>query len=254
MELSCCAWALTGREKDTLNTLADIGFNSIDIQAKTFQNPDAQSQIKDLGLTLSCLAMSFNMDDGAALDSTSPTGRQTALDHCRAALDQAAGLNIKTTYVVPGEDPAGLPHFSETMLQVADYAAERGIRVGIEHFPGKALPTAAGTLEYLADLGHDNLYLLLDTGHLQMSKEDPAAIIAAAGDRLTYVHLDDNDGEDDLHWSLLDGVLSEKALGAIFSALGPSPYSGPASLELNPNLPDPTAALAKSRDITLKYL
>ena len=242
MELSCCAWALTGREKDTLNTLADIGFNSIDIQAKTFQNPDAQSQIKDLGLALSCLAMSFNMDDGAALD------------HCRAALDQAAGLNIKTTYVIPGEDPAGLPHFSETMLQVADYAAERGIRVGIEHFPGKALPTATGTLEYLADLGHDNLYLLLDTGHLQMSKEDPATIIAVAGDRLTYVHLDDNDGDGDLHWSLLDGVLTEKALGAIFSALGPSPYSGPASLELNPNLPDPTAALAESRDITLKYL
>ena len=87
-----------------------------------------------------------------------------------------------------------------------------------------------------------------------MSKEDPAAIISAAGDRLTYVHLDDNDGDDDLHWSLLDGVLTVKALGAIFSALGPSPYSGPASLELNPNLPAPRAALAESRDITLKYL
>ena len=254
MQLSCCAWAFTGREEDTLNSLADLGFDSIDIQAKTFQSPDAQSQIQDLGLALSCLAMSFNMDEGAALDSPSPAARQTALDHCRAALDQAASLHIKTTYVVPGEDPALLPHFSETMLQIADYAAEREILVGVEHFPGKALPTAAGTLDYLAGLGHANLYLLLDSGHLQMSKEDPAAVIAAAGDRLAYVHLDDNDGEGDLHWALLDGVLTEEALGAIFSALEPSPYTGPASLELNPNLPDPAAALQKSRDITLKYL
>lgn len=254
MQQSCCAWALTGPEEDNLTTLAAIGFTAIDIQAKTFQSTTAQAKIQDLGLAICCLAMSFNMADGAALDSANPAGRQAALDHCRAALDQAAALNIATTYVVPGEDPAALPHFGETLLQVADYAAERAIRVGVEHFPGKALPTAAGTLDYLADLNHPNLYLLLDTGHLQMSKEDPTTVIAAAGDRLAYVHLDDNDGEGDLHWALLDGVLTEEALGAIFAALGPSPYAGPVSLELNPNLPDPAAALSKSRDITLQYL
>ena len=64
-----------------------------------------------------------------------------------------------------------------------------------------------------------------------MSKEDPAAVIAAAGDRLGYVHLDDNDGEGDLHWSLLEGVLTEKALAATFAALALSQYTGPASLE-----------------------
>jgi D-psicose/D-tagatose/L-ribulose 3-epimerase len=254
VQLSCCTWALSGPEENTLATLADIGFSSVDIQAKTFQSPDARDKIQDLGLTVSCLALSFNVDDGAALDSADPTARQTALDHCRAALDHAADLGVDTTYVVPGEDPAALPYFSQTLPQVADFAAEHSIRVGVEHFPSKALPTAAGTLEYLADLGHPNLYLLLDTGHLQMSKEDPATVIATAGDRLGYVHLDDNDGEGDLHWSLLDGVLTEEALGAIFTALGPSPYTGPVSLELNPNLPDPATALKASRDLVLPHL
>ena len=252
MDLSCCAWALTGSEEDALTTLAAIGFRSIDVQAKTFGSPESRARIDDLGLSVSCLALCFNMEDGAALDGATAAARQAALDHCREALDHAAVLGADTAYVVPGTDPAALSQFGEALGQVADFAAERAIRVGVEHFPGKALPTAAGTLEYLSSLNHPNLYLLLDTGHLQMSKEDPAAVIAAAGDRLGYVHLDDNDGEADLHWSLLEGVLTEEALAATFAALALSPYAGPASIELSPQLPDPVDALTQSRACALQ--
>lgn len=247
MELSCCAWALTGAEEETLDALAAIGFRSIDVQAKTFVGPAARARIDDLGLSVACLALCFNMKDGAALDGPTAAAQQAALDHCREGLDHAAALGASTAYVVPGDDPATLPQFGHSLGQVADFAAERAIRVGVEHFPGKALPTAAGTLEYLSRLNHPNLYLLLDSGHLQMSKEDPAAVIAAAGDRLGYVHLDDNNGEADLHWPLLTGVLTKEALAAIFAALALSPYAGPASIELSPQLSDPVAALAQSR-------
>ena len=247
MELSCCAWALTGSEEDTLAALAAMGFRSIDVQAKTFDSPASRARIDDLGLSVSCLALCFNMEEGAALDGATAGARQAALDHCREALEQAAALGADTAYVVPGTDPAALPRFGEALGQVADWAATHGIRLGVEHFPGKALPTAAGTLEYLARLNHPNLYLLLDIGHLQMSKEAPTAVIAAAGDRLGYVHLDDNDGEADLHWPLLAGVLTEATLEETFAALALSPYTGPASIELSPQLPDPTAALTQSR-------
>jgi len=254
VQLSCCAWALTGPEENNLAVLADLGFGSIDIQARTFTGAEARARIDDLGLDVSCLALSFNMVDGAALDAADAAGRQRAIDHCRAALDHAADLGTNTTYVVPGDDPSLLPHFTQALPQVADFAAERDISVGVEHFPGKALPTAAGTLEWLADLGHPNLYLLLDIGHLQMSQEDPVATIAAAADRLAYVHLDDNDGEGDLHWALLDGVLTAEALATTLAALKSSPYAGPVSLELNPQLPDPLAAINKSRNIVLPHL
>ena len=254
MQLSCCVWALTGPEEKNIAALADLGFGSIDIQASTFTGADARARIDDLGLDVSCLAMSFNMDDGAALDSTDSAERQRAVDHCRAALDHAADLGADTTYVVPSDDLSQLPYFTQTLAQVADFAAERHIRVGVEHFPGKALPTAASTLDWLADLDHPNLYLLLDIGHLQMSQEDPIATIAAAADRLAYVHLDDNDGESDLHWSLQDGALTAEVLATTLAALGSSPYTGPVSLELNPQLPDPLAALKKSRDLVLTHL
>ena len=251
MDLSCCTWALTGSEEDALAALTAIGFRSIDVQAKTFVSQASRARIDDLGLSVSCLALCFNMEDGAALDG-STAAQQAALDHCREALDHAAALGADTAYVVPGTDPAALPQFGEALGEVADFAAERAIRVGVEHFPGKALPTAVGTLEYLSSLNHPNLYLLLDTGHLQMSQEDPAAIIAAVGDRLGYVHLDDNDGEGDLHWALLEGVLTEEALAATFAALALSPYAGPVSIELSPQLSDPVAALTQSRACALQ--
>ena len=254
MQLSCCAWALTGPEEKNIASLAALGFGSIDIQARTFTGTDARARLNDVGLDVNCLALSFNMDDGASLDAADPAARQRGIDHCRAALDHAADLGADTAYVVPGDDPFLLPHFTEVLPLVADFAAERDIRVGVEHFPGKALPTAAGTLDWLADLNHPNLYLLLDTGHLQISKEDPVATIVAADDRLAYVHLDDNDGKGDLHWSLLDGVLTTETLAATLAALDPSPYSGPVSLELNPQLPDPLAALKKSRNIVIPHL
>ena len=73
-------------------------------------------------------------------------------------------------------------------------------------------PTAGETLAYIGALGHANLYLLYDSGHILLSGEDPATVILNAGDRLGYVHFDDNDGSGDLHWSLLEGVMTEESL------------------------------------------
>ncbi len=64
------------------------------------------------------------------------------------------------------------------MTGLADVAAGYGIKLCIEHFPGKALATVRDTLDYIAKLGHDNLYLLFDIGHAQISKEDPAEAVA----------------------------------------------------------------------------
>lgn len=253
MNLSCCAWSLPGPEEDALATIAAIGFRSIDVQAGTYGSPSSRVLVRELGMEFSCMGLSFNMGDEAALDGDVAGVRQAAIDHCRKVLDQAAELGIGTAYLVPGRNPEALPNFAESLVSVAEYAALHGIAVAVEHFPGKALPTAAATLDYLTALDHPNLYLLLDSGHLQMSGEDPAAVVAAAGERLGYVHLDDNDGEGDLHWSLLDGVLTEGTLESLLAALEASPYTGPASLELNPRLPDPAGALAKSRAVALKH-
>ena len=110
--------------------------------------------------------------------------------------------------MVPGEDPNRLVHFGESMLQAADLAAERQVSLSIEHFPGKALPTAVGTLDYIRQLNHGNLYLLMDSGHLQLSAKTPPPSLTSGRPTRLRPPRDDNDGQDDLHWALCDGVLT----------------------------------------------
>ena len=96
----------------------------------------------------------------------------------------------------------------------------------------------------MSKLDHSNLYLLMDSGHLQISRENPASVIAQAGDRLGYVHLDDNDGQDDLHWALCDGVLTRTRLRELLVALTNSPYMGPVG-KTHPELKNPFESLRK---------
>ena len=212
MTISCCTWALGGSEADVLTKIASTGLRHIDHRPFDFKSAESRRLISDLELTPTCMATGFGMPEGAALDA------QRRAD---PRADRGAGR----------ADLAGI-------------AAGYGVKLCIEHFPGKALPTVIDTLEFIANLGHDNLYLLLDIGHAQISKEDPAEAVELAGDRLGYFHLDDNDGRSDLHWALLDGVLSEAILGNTLAALIKIRYDGPVSLEMNPGLPDPLAAIA----------
>ncbi|MEZ4657949.1 MAG: sugar phosphate isomerase/epimerase [Caldilineaceae bacterium] len=93
----------------------------------------------------------------------------------------------------------------------------------------------AATLDFIAQVGEPNLHLLLDVGHAQMTNEPIPAAIRRAGDRLCYVHLDDNDGVGDLHWALLDGVMTEQSLADTFKTLREIDYPGAISLEISPH-------------------
>lgn len=246
MTISCCTWALGGTEADVLTGIAQAGLRHIDHRPFDFRSAESRRVISDLELTPACMATGFGMPEGAALDADDADARRVAVEHTRQALEYAHETGIRRAYLLPGEegDGASLSRYGESVAGLADAAAGYGIRLCIEHFPGKALATVRDTLDYIAELGHDNLYLLFDIGHALISKEDPAEAVAKAGDRLGYFHLDDNDGRSDLHWALLDGVLTEDVLKNTLATLDRIGYDGPVSLEMNPGLPDPLAAIA----------
>jgi len=254
MNLACCIWALSGSEDDLLTQTAGIGFDWIDVQPFTFTAEGARAKISQLGLRVSCVGVSFGLPDGAALDSPAEQARTVALAHVERALAYGAEFGATVAYVVPGHDDsaATLDHYAQSLATAADVAAGLDLKLCIEHFPGRALPTASGTLNFLRQIGHPNLYLLFDIGHIQLSGEDPAAVITEAGPLLGYVHLDDNDGQGDLHWSLLDGLLTKATLTRTLAALDEIGYQGAVSLELSANLPDPLASLKQSREIVVE--
>ena len=254
MRIACCIWALSESETDVLRQVRDIGFDTIDIQPTQQRTLESRLLAQELGLRVSCVGASFGIPDGAALDHAEPSAIQSAIDHVASAIQHGADIGADSVYVIPGADdePAALERYRRSITQLADAAAERAIKLAIEHFPGAALPTAQETLAFIRQVDHENLYLLYDSGHNQMSGEDPEAVIANAGDRLGYVHLDDNDGINDLHWALLDGVMTDESLIATLRALDAVGYQGSLSLELNPALANPAKALRDSRDILMR--
>ena len=249
MILSCCAWALSGSEEEALGGIAGAGFGWIDVRPDALVSEPCRDRARDLGLRVSCVAASFGME--AALDSPDAGSARKALAHTEKALAHGAALGATAAYVVPGPDgsPEALDRYAASLAFAADRAQIHGLKLCIEHFPGRALPTVAATLDFLAGIGHSNLYLLFDIGHAQMSGEDPASAIASAGLHLGYVHLDDNDGVNDLHLGLMDGALTEAGLRKTFDALAGAGYDGAVSLELSSKLPDPLEALKRSRGV-----
>ena len=256
MKSACCIWALSESETDTLRTVREIGFDFIDIQPMHQRTMESQLLAQELGLRVSCVGATFGMPAGAALDHVYSSKRELAIDHVRSAIAHAADIGAEVAYVIPGSDagPASLERYQDSLSRLAAYSADHGIKLAIEHFPGTALSTAAETLEFIRHADHENLYLLYDSGHIQMSGEDPATVIANASDKLGYVHFDDNDGVSDLHWSLLDGVMTDESLMATLRALDEIGYEGALSLELNPALPKPAKALAESQDLLMRAI
>ena len=254
MILACCVWAIEGSESGILSRAASLGFEWIDVRPFAFSSKAARRRIGEHGLSVSCVAASFGMPEDALLGSADPESAARAATCLNRTLDFAAAHGATAAYVVPERDPMLLDRFAEVLKEVAERADELGVRLCVEHFPGTALPDASGTIAFLRDMGHPNLFLLLDIGHAQMSGEEPAAVISDAGPLLGYVHLDDNDGSRDLHLALTDGVLTEAALGDTVAALRDIGYRGGLSLELNPELPDPADSLRRSREIALRAM
>ena len=251
MVLSCCMWVFSGSEAEVMKKIAAVGFERVDVRLDAINPEGASERIGSLGLRVPCIAASFGMPEGAALDSADENAVTRALAHTEKTLEVGAALGATTAYVVPEMDGSkdALMRYARALVRAAEGAAKLGLKLGIEHFPGRSLPTAAGTLEFLTAIGHPNLYLLFDIGHAQISGEDPAAVVESAGERLGYVHLDDNDGRNDQHLGLLDGVLTEETLRRTFTALENIGYDGAVSLELSAQLSDPLAALEKSREV-----
>lgn len=139
--------------------------------------------------------------------------------------------------------------WTEALIALADFAETHGIRLCVEHFPRRALPTVAATLEFLDQLRHNALAMLIDVGHCLISSEDAAEAVTKAGNHLGYLHLDDNDGVDDLHWALLDGRLTEAQITAVINAQRATAYGGALCIELNPKLNQPLENLRRSREV-----
>ena len=85
-------------------------------------------------------------------------------------------------------------------------------------------------------------------GHCLITRESPSESIRNAGDRLGYVHIDDNHGEFDDHVALFDGVLKAPVINEFLETLVSLPYDGGIGIEFKLTTPSPMSAIVQARD------
>ncbi len=242
---------MDGAVASRLKSAARLGFRFVDIRPGLLESIDRFQLNDTFGLQVSCIGLAAGLPCKRTLGSKNLLDRQKLLGLAREGLDHLVSYNGKDAYIVPlyDSDPETMAHYMDSLVRLADMGREREIRIHVEHYPGRALPSAASVLDLIDHIRHPNLYLLVDFGHLLISGEDPAMIIKRAGERLGYVHVNDNDGKTDSHLGLLEGSMTRASLENGLTALDQAGYQGNIAIELGPGLPDTDGSLQHSKQV-----
>jgi D-psicose/D-tagatose/L-ribulose 3-epimerase len=154
---------------------------------------------------------------------------ETALEATAAAGGTAlSGVTYGCIGRTSGAAPTAreLDGLARHVARAAKAAAARGLRLGIEpcnRYETHLLNTAAQAAALIERVGADNVFIHLDTYHMNIEERGMAEGFADAGAHLGYVHLSESNrgvpGRGTVDW---DGAMRGLA------ALG---YAGPAALE-----------------------
>ena len=135
----------------------------------------------------------------------------------------------------------------DSLIQATDYAKSSGVRLCIEHSPGKLVGEARYLNQIIKEFNIQNFGALIDAGHLNMTKEDFEKTVMAT-DKLYHVHFDNNDGKNDIHTPLDVGTMPKSDVVKFIKALKQRKYDGYYSLELL-NLQNPIKTLKENINI-----
>lgn len=89
----------------------------------------------------------------------------------------------------------GWMNSAEAIAATADVAKDCRVQVVLEvvnRFESNLLNTTAQGLKFLKDTGRDDVYLHLDSFHMNIEEPDPAGAIRLAGDKIAYYHIGEN--------------------------------------------------------------
>jgi D-psicose/D-tagatose/L-ribulose 3-epimerase len=94
-------------------------------------------------------------------------------------------------YAGPPTD-RGRANSVHAIQRLADHAAASGISLGVEvvnRYESNLFNTARQALAFIADVDRPNVYVHLDTYHMNIEEPDMVSPVLRCGDRLGYVHV-----------------------------------------------------------------
>ena len=210
-----------------ISSSARAGFDLIELAAldpETFDARLTASLLSDYGLAA---AVSLGLDEQT--DVSSDDDGIVAAGRARLALalnlvrdiggDYLGGVIFSRLgrYTKP-VTARGRANSIASIAWLADKAAASGINLGLEfcnRYETNVLNTTAQTLQFIGEVGRDNVVAHLDTYHMNIEEESfrgPVLAAAAAG-KLGYVHVGESNrgalGRGTVDWTEFFGALRE---------------------------------------------
>ncbi|MCS6851969.1 MAG: sugar phosphate isomerase/epimerase [Gemmataceae bacterium] len=202
------------RLQDALAILAEIGYRSValtlDHHALNPFTPGLSKEIDEVQRLLRQYHLRCVIETGArflldpwrkhqpTLISARPEERLRRLDFLRRSVDIAAALHADAVSFWSGaadgniEPAVSMDRLVGACRQLADYAAERGVRLAFEPEPGMFIDTLARFDELHRRVAHPNFGLTIDIGHLHCLGEVPIVDqLRRWRHRLFNVHIED---------------------------------------------------------------
>jgi D-psicose/D-tagatose/L-ribulose 3-epimerase len=152
-----------------------------------------------IGATCS-LGLGFDNDINSEDPDSVARGEQTLDDALSMARDIGATYlgGVVFSALAPYASmptPKGRENSQAVIGRLADKAKASGITVGLEfvnRYESNLLNTSAQTVEYIREIGSDNLVVHLDSYHMNIEEANFRDPVFDAGDLLGYVHIGEN--------------------------------------------------------------
>jgi len=188
------------------------------------------------------------------LESPDKAIRERTVQYVKDCVDWANDFGTDNIYVVTPTNRSDIPdlqksveYLRDSLTQACEYAISSGVKICIEHSPGKLVGEASYLNQTIREFEIENFGALIDIGHLNMTKEDAMETIMKT-DRLYHVHFDNNDGKNDIHTPLDVGTMPRSEVVKFIKALKQRKYNGYYSIELL-NLQNPIKTLKENIEI-----
>lgn len=208
--------------KYAIEKTAKAGFDLIEILLPTsmeFNSKEVRQQLKDNSLDVVC---SLNLPKEAHIAFYPEVAEKLI----KQAIDKTSELE---TDFLGGVLHGGIGAFSGNPLteneteiivkvwsKVADYAKEKGVKIGIEpinRYESYVCNTAENVLDLIQKTDKDNLFLHLDTFHMNIEENNFYDPIILAGKKLKHVHITESHrgmlGEGTVNWKEFFRALKE---------------------------------------------
>ncbi len=203
--------------------------------------------VRSLGLEL-CAMTPCTHNLNVASEQTAES--REARMHYTECITLAAELEIPTLVYVPGWRMEGTSlvegwgRSASALSELAAVAERCGVQLAVEpinHQRVNIVNNVADAVRLIREVNAPNVKLMVDTAHMVVEGDDPAAVVCEHSDLLVHVHCSDSVAESYVRSAPGEGAFS---YGSFISALLQTGYSGYLSTEIWG--PDPQALAVES--------